>query len=481
MVASAEQLLATSPAKALPVILKAVPRLETGGDGLLLPRALLDLARAGISAGEAEAAAEAFDRALQIFEARRQATVGEALRISFFSTAQPAFDAMIRFQALERGDAQAAFAYSERVRARALLDRLKSGNGVVEPIPLDEQLDRIPPSVAVFAYSVLPETLLVWHLRQGSLKMHALPIPRSGVVELVGALRAALSGEASRDTGKAAAARAFDVLLRPALEDLPAETELVFVPDRELQQVPFSALYDSSRSRYLIEDHTCLVAPSLEFYLASLDTRAAAPRKLRRVLAVGDPAFDHAQFPTLPDLPYARNEAQAVAALYQDPLSLIGEDATRQRILDALPRSDVLDLAAHVVVDPRNPLGSFVATADPGRAPLRAADLDAERLAGVEIVFLSACDTAPGFADGNREGVAGLARAFLTAGAPSVVATLWAVDDEPASRLATVFHAKLLQGESPAHALRLAQLALLSDPLSSTPFAWAPFQLFRGL
>jgi len=170
-----------------------------------------------------------------------------------------------------------------------------------------------------------------------------------------------------------------------------------------------------------------------------------------------------------------------VAALYKDALPLVGEAATRQRILDELPGRDVLHLAAHVVVDPRDPLGSVVATADPGRAPLRASDLDAERLGGVELVFLAACDTAPGFTDGDREGVAGLARAFLAAGVPSVVATLWAVNDQAAARLAAVFHTRLRQGESPADALRFAQIALLSDPSSSSPFAWAPFQLFRGL
>jgi CHAT domain-containing protein len=159
----------------------------------------------------------------------------------------------------------------------------------------------------------------------------------------------------------------------------------------------------------------------------------------------------------------------------------MGDAATRQRILEELPGREVLHLAAHVVVDPRDPLDSFVATADPGRAPLHASDLDAKRLAGVELVFLAACDTAPGFSDGDREGVAGLARAFLGAGVPSVVATLWAVDDQAASRLAVTFHSRLLQGEAPADALRFAQLALLSEMPPSAPFAWAPFQLYCGI
>lgn len=481
MVASGEQQLAKNPAEALNVILNAASRVEASADGLLLPRALLDLARARVSLGDSEAAEEAFDRALQIYETRREGTEDERLRISFFSTAQASFDAMIRFQALERHDARAAFTYSEEVRARALRDRLQAGGGAATQLPLEKQLDRIPANVAIFAYTSLPEALLVWHLRQGSLKMHVLPAPRSEVAEVVRSLRAALTDASSRDTGDTAAARAFDVLLRPAMDGLPAETELVFVPDRELHQVPFSALFDTSRSRYLIEDHACLVAPSLDLYLASREHDTSATWKPQRVLAVGDPAFDRARFPNLPHLPSAREEALAVAALYENALPLVGEDASRQRILDGLPGSDVLHLAAHVVVDARNPLGSIVATADPGRTPLRAADLDAERLAGVQLVFLAACDTAPGYTDGNREGIAGFARAFLAARVPSVVATLWAVDDQAAARLATVFHRQLLAGESPARALRLAQLALLSESSSSAPFAWAPFQLFRGL
>src|SRR5436305_3234450 len=479
MVVSAEQQLATRPTEALKIIQTAVSRIDEGGDGLLLPQALLDLGRARSVLGDTAASEEAINRALQIYEARRESTGGEELRISFFSTAQESFDAMIRFQALGRGDARAAFIYSERVRARALRDRLEVGTSSVESSDLDAQLGRIPEKVAVFAYTVLPDVLVVWRLQHGALKMHVLPVKRSEVAEIVTSLRATLSDPKSAESGKMALARAFDILLRPALEGLAVEPELVFLPDRELNQVPFSALFDSSRGRYFIQDHECLVAPSLGIYLESQERHSANPRKPRRVLAVGDPSFDIQQFSALPHLKYAREEALAVAALYKDALPLVGEDATRQRILEALPGSNVFHLAAHVTVDPRNPLGSSVATADPGRVPLRASDLNMDRLAGVELVFLSACDTAPGFADGDREGVAGLARAFLASGVPSVVATLWAVDDQVAARLATVFHSRLLKGESPTQALRLAQLTLLSDQSSPAPFAWAPFQLFR--
>jgi tetratricopeptide (TPR) repeat protein len=160
MVVSAEQQLATSPTEALKTIETAVSRVDEGGDGLLLPQALLDLARARIALGDTTVAEESLGRALQIYEARRERTSGEELRISFFSTAQESFDSMIQFQALERRDPRTAFIYSEQVRARALRDRLEAETISVGPSTLDAQLGRIPEKVAIFAYTELPEALL---------------------------------------------------------------------------------------------------------------------------------------------------------------------------------------------------------------------------------------------------------------------------------------------------------------------------------
>lgn len=479
-VASAEHRLATRPMDALPELAPTVARLESGGHGLLLPRALFDLAFAHLAVGERESAETALEKALHVYEERRTDTDHEWHRITFFSTAQPSFDAMIRFQAFERRDPHAAFVYSERVRARSLRDHLEAGIEVPATLELDRKLARIPADVALIAYSVLPDVLLTWQLRQGSLEMHVVPIPRTGVVELVSSVRAALTGGAPPDAAPTVAARAFDLLLRPVLDGVPAGTELVFVLDRELHQIPFAALFNEVTGRYLVEDHACTFVPSLGAYLASLASRNPVGSGLRRVVAVGDPAFNQQRFPALPRLPHAYTEALAVATLYEDGFSLLGEEATRQRVLDGVPGTDVLHLAAHVVLDPRSPLSSEVATADLGGVPLRASDFGEKRLAGVQLVFLAACDSAPGFGDGDREGVAGLTRAFLAAGVPMVVAALWAVDDEAAARLAPIFHARLLEGESPAQALRLAQLALLTDSSSFAPFAWAPYQLYRG-
>ena len=480
-IVTAEHKLSSNPVEALQELAPAVAQFEASGHGLLLPRALLVLARAELETGDLAAAEVSFDRALQVYEAHRGTTWGEWHRITFFATAQQAFDAMIRFQALELNDAWVALNYSEQIRARGLRDHRPTRYEVGGLTELEGRLDRIPQGVAVISYTVLPEVLLIWKLWQGSLDMKVLPYGRAQVAKNVDQLQEALVRHGSPEAVEHVARQAFDHLLRPVLEDLPAETELVFVPDRELYRVPFASLLDQRTGRYVIEDHAVVVVPSLHSYLALQERLASTIPELRSVLAVGNPAFDAGRFSHLPDLPYAEREAVSVAALYPESRLLLKEEATASRILSELPGTDVLHLAAHSLFDPGIPLKSVAATAGPGKRVLRATDLDGELLQGLKLAFLSACDTSPGFPGGDREGVAGFARALLAAGVPSVVATLWKVEDEAAGRLAVAFHRHLQEGASTAQALRQAQLVFLQDQSSAPAYSWVPFQLYLGL
>jgi CHAT domain-containing protein len=97
-------------------------------------------------------------------------------------------------------------------------------------------------------------------------------------------------------------------------------------------------------------------------------------------------------------------------------------------------------------------------------------------LRGTELVILSACQTALGDVHAGQS-VAGLRQAFQIAGAKSVVATLWSVEDRAATRLTIGFLKGLTAGSAPAVALRNAQLALLRTPATAHPFYWGPFTL----
>src|SRR5262249_55701136 len=154
---------------------------------------------------------------------------------------------MIQFHAIWRHDARAAFAYAEQVKARGLRDHAsaQAQEESAAPASLDERLARIPDNVTVLEYVQLPEVLVVWPLRRGSREMRVPPPPGAEVARPARQLRSAMPEGGPLQSVKEIAASAFDRLLGPVLRDLPAETELVVVPDRELVQVPFAALFDT--------------------------------------------------------------------------------------------------------------------------------------------------------------------------------------------------------------------------------------------
>ena len=102
---------------------------------------------------------------------------------------------------------------------------------------------------------------------------------------------------------------------------------------------------------------------------------------------------------------------------------------------------------------------------------LEVAGLD---LWGTELVVLSACDTGVGQVR-NGEGVYGLRRALVMAGADSQVMSLWPVEDDATQELMVAYYRRLQAGEGRAEALRQVQLTLLASPQQSHPFYWAAF------
>lgn len=470
-IVKAEAALATDPAAAASLLEPAIARLGEIGYGLLDSRALLGLGRARVALGDGAGAAASFDRALEVYEERREKTDGDRERIAYFATAQEGFDAMIRLQAIDRGDARTAFLYSERIRARGLRDRQPAALKAAVTEPLQSRLDRIPAEAVVLSFVVLPERLLVFRLETGALSLIVAPHGRAEVADLVAQVRRAFQN-GRMEPAKKAAGRAFEVLLAEAMAGVAPEKELFLMPDRELHGLPFSALLDTKTGRFVVEDHAVTIVSSLEAAIQP----AQDFTEVKKILVVGDPAF--AASGSLAQLPGAASEAREIAALYGGAAELLtGPDATASQILKSLPGSDIFHLAAHVQLDPRDPLGSLILSAAP-EPPLRTSALDGDSLQSVKLVYLSACDTAPGFPDGDREGAAGLVRAVQRAGIPVVVATLWPVDDQGIHRLSSSFYFRLVAGERPLAALRSIQLRAIEHSFEQPFSTLAALQLY---
>ncbi len=196
---------------------------------------------------------------------------------------------------------------------------------------------------------------------------------------------------------------------------------------------------------------TC--APRPRRLLDDADDPRSGPRPRRRyrddrneprMLVVAMP-----HTPDAPDLPGAQAEADHLAALLPGATVLVGADATRDAVLDALPASGWAHFACHGYSDPDNPSDSHLALHDHDRAPFRVLDLSRLRLRNAEFAFLSACDTARTTARLSDEAIHPLA-AFQIAGFSQVVGTLWRVDDAVAPAFSRQIYGELIADRSGA-------------------------------
>jgi len=156
---------------------------------------------------------------------------------------------------------------------------------------------------------------------------------------------------------------------------------------------------------------------------------------------------------------------------------LLQRQASESNFKRYSPDYGVLHLATHALVNEAGPMYSSIAlTPDKDEDGfLEAWEIMRLKL-NADIVVFSACETALGEMRAG-EGMLGLSRAFFSAGVPTVVASLWSVEDNATRKLMERFHALLRDGRRPADALRGAQLHLLHDTPYKNPFYWAPFVL----
>ena len=346
--------------------------------------------------------------------------------------------------------------------------------------------------------------------------------PDSALTALVNDSRSAVNKSSNPNTPQLQ--ELHEVLIDPIADLLPSNpnAQVAFIPQGQLFLVPFAALQDEDGT-YLIEKHTILTAPSIQIFgLANEAGQGTGNRaqetgvNSRNALVVGNPTMPTVWLPDeagdlaetqLSYLSGAKAEAEAIGEFFNIPV-LTGEQATEARIKQELPNASLIHLATHGLLEYGIPESSGVLDL-PGAVALAPGNGEDGLLTSAEILemdlqanlaILSACDTGRGRITGD--GVVGLSRALITAGVPSVMVSLWAVNDDSTSILMQRFYEFLVTGElTKAEALRQAQLSLLYDEDVSTrldairtgaapqyregleplgdrhPYHWAPFVL----
>jgi CHAT domain-containing protein len=154
----------------------------------------------------------------------------------------------------------------------------------------------------------------------------------------------------------------------------------------------------------------------------------------------------------------------------------LGADATKARFIDALTTCDAVHYAGHATNSALEPWRSALLLASPD-GELTAREIVQLQAIKARLVVLAACSTA---GDVSVEGSPVLAHAFLIAGVPTVIGTLWDIDDGDSGPLMIALHERLAKGMTPAEALRDAQLSLLRGPRpeNRNPSRWAAFVVY---
>ena len=368
-----------------------------------------------------------------------------------------------------RGGSRSASRAARKVLRQAEADVARVAKRVLRAAGRSTVSLRRPAEMEVVQEALRADEVLVTYF-EADASLHALVVTRRtallrklGAVQAIRTAASALLAGMADKTSVESVARARAHLIDPL--QLPEESRrVVLCPGGTVADVPFSVLLPN-RDLAVVPSATTLVMQ-----------RARNREAGRRVLAVGDPAYDAAVI-NLPRLPATRAEVEAVG-----DVKLLGPDATRTGVISALAdatRWKSVHFACHGLLNTKQPLLSALALTPTAKDDGRLAAADVLRLhVPADLVVLSACDSGGGRVY-RTEGLVGLSQSFLVAGATQVLCSLRKVDDEATMALMTAFYKHWTRDERTrrdvASALRLAQADVRANPRWVDPFFWAPW------
>ena len=465
--------------------------------------------------GKPDEAVRYYQKAIEQIESTRALLESEEYRQSYFEGEVNVYDRMIR-DLVASGRTEEAFNYSERARSRAFLDVLgtkvqlanvKSGllheemalqeriAGLkaklpsadehpgdlrrelreaeraydsflakvrkqnkeqtslmtVEPLTLKEVQELLQPGITLVEYFVGQVSTRVWIIEKERMQYVGIRLGKRDLAERVKTLRESIFALGEKEKFYESSTSLYQELIQRILPHANGK-ELIIVPHDVLHYLPFHALL-SPDGHYLIEKYPV-------YYLSSASLLQFVKEKRKtggeKVLAFGNPDLGDPE----KNLEFAELEAKEVKAAYPESSVYIRKEATEEKSKAFSANHDILHFATHAQLNEDDPLSSAVLLAKGGKEDGR---LEVREIFGLDLkanlVVLSGCETGLGKLSTGDE-LVGLTRAFIYAGTPSVVASLWSVDDSSTAQLMASFY-RNLKRMSKVEALRQAQLELI--------------------
>ena len=462
--------------------------------------------------GNYEKAVTLNDSALAIIESLRNTLESDEQRASFLASERYVFEDIIGLLATlhEKDDSKdydkLAFRYAEQSKARVFLDLLSdSSEGIKDtgkPISITETQEMLPDNNTVMLeYSVGDSSSCLWAITKSSFRLFKISDRRSlqGQIE---SLRFSLSDpdRTNNEYFIGSSNALYQLLLKPAEQYFTKRSKLVIIPDGILNYIPFEVLLTENKEAdpetpysslpFLIKKFPVSYGQSASVLknLFSEHAEKMSDQRNARLVAFGDPYYENigdtspAKRNNYKRLEYSGKEVQNIASFFKQGNTdiFLRNEAKEGNVkkAGALKKGNYLHFATHGYIDESKPeLSSLVLAQndDPEEDGFLNADEIYKLDLNADLVVLSACQTGLGKLV-SGEGMVGLTRAFMYAGTPTVLVSLWSVSDVSTSTLMEEFYRNLIKKKlGKTEALRDAQLTMLGRKQFAHPFYWAPF------
>jgi len=478
---------------------------------------LINLGVAEFAVGKLAQANQNLYSAIKIFESLRPG-LSDQNKVSFLETFSKSYG-VLQQVLIEQKQIEKALEVAERGRARAFVELVAQNNispekltkiSVKPPNFSDIQKVAKTQNATLVEYSVIADqfkqnsTLLIWVIKpDGNVQFRSVDLTNLKTDNLVPmlsteelpptpplnklirgtrvSLESGISGLIANDVTNKQLNKLYQLLIEPIADLLPKNPQdrIIFIPHQDLLLVPFPALVDQ-QGNYLIQNHTILTSPSIQLLQLTAEQQKQQPRNgVKTALVVGNPKMPKvALLPgeepkLLQPLPASEKEAIAIAKILQTE-PLLGEIATESKVIQLIENARYIHLATHGI------LSDLTESGIPGAIALSPSGSDDGLLTSEEIlqlnltadlVVLSACNTGAGSI--TSDGILGLSRSLIAAGVPSLIVSLWKVDDTPTLELMQTFYQQLQQTDDQAQALRQAMLITMKN--YPKPEHWAGF------
>jgi CHAT domain-containing protein len=332
---------------------------------------------------------------------------------------------------------------------------------VTDPAGVQDLLDQ---NTTLVDYFVMDKMLYVWVVNKERIHLERIRISREELRDLVSSFLAAITAKDKKKTHELSE-RLYDVILKPIIP-FASGVRIGFIPHDSLYYLPFAAL--SHKGRFLVQDFAAFTLPNADIFKYVMGKQVSREMK---ILAFGNPDLGEREL----DLPYTATEVENIKKRIAQTTIFLRGDATKKRVKEMIDNFDIVHFATHGQYVPESPMNSSLLLTPDSR--------DDGRLTALEIlklhfkgraVVLSACKTALGMSSTGTE-IIGLNRSFLYAGSPSIISTLWSVDDMATASFMDDFYGYIEKNKDIADALRLSQLNMINKGYD--PYFWAPFIL----